>query len=214
MNDRPDNQAPQPVPDTGPQPAEATPERDPAERVDAAPGWRGRFRGWFAGGGADRDPVGAAVDPAPDDDLDLLDPAWTPPQRINRLTLVLAAGLVAALGFAGGVLVQKRHDAGLAGPSAAGAAGRNFRAGAGGGSGTADGTPVVVGKVASVAAGTVVVENFAGTRVTVHVGATTPVTVPGMTGLQVGATVSVAGAKATDGSVNATSVVSRGTGNG
>ncbi|HET9653947.1 MAG TPA: hypothetical protein VFP72_01235 [Kineosporiaceae bacterium] len=283
MNDRADNQATQPVPDTVPWSAEAAPERDPAERVDAALGRRSRFWGRLgearAGSPADspagqgippvaRDgsPADAVVDPVPDGDLDLLGPAWTPQRRINRLTLVLTAGLVAALGFAGGVLVQKQHDAGLAGPSAAGAAGRTFRGGAGGqgfggqgfggqgggagqgfggngsgtvgsgaqgpggsrgaagsgpsgadaggGSGTAAGAPVVVGKVVSVAAGTVVVENFAGTRVTVHVGATTPVTAPGVTGLQVGATVSVTGDKAADGSVNATSVVSRGAGNG
>jgi hypothetical protein len=207
------------------------------------------------GVGAGGMPDGEAGTPVDEHDLDLLDPAWTPPKRIDRLTLLLAGALVIALGFAGGVLVQKRHDAGLATTSSAGAAlGRAFsRVNGGGGTGgfggtggtgdlgsattgqgglpgagaspggaatgggagsgaAAGGTPVVVGKVVSVAAGTLVVQNFAGAKVTVHVPAGTPVTTAGLTGLVAGATVSVTGSKAADGSVNATSVVSRGNG--
>lgn len=194
------------------------------------------------GPGAGADPRDDSVDEA---DLDLLDATWTSPHRVGRVTLLLAGGLVAALGFAGGALVQRSHDGGLAstGGAGAGAAGRAFarsggfggfgtptgggsgtggsgtgtggqgtdsggRAGSAGGAGT--GAPVVVGKVLSVGAGSVVVENFAGTKVTVRVPATAAVTTTGLTGLRPGATVSVTGTKAADGSVTATSVTSRG----
>jgi hypothetical protein len=194
------------------------------------------------------------------DDLDLLESAWTPPRRVNRWTAVLVGGLVAALGFGGGVLAQKNHDAGLVSSSGgAGAAARVFaRAngfggngssrgngtpGAGGafgqggaqgglggdlpgagtgsgsgrsgsgpggsGSGTSSGTPVVVGTVVSVGDGVLVVQNFAGAKVTVKVPAGTPVTTAGLTGLRAGDRVSVTGAKAADGTVTASSVVSR-----
>lgn len=183
---------------------------------------------------------------AADGDLDLLEPAWAPPPRANRWTVLLAGGLVAALGFGAGVLVQKNHDAGLVGSSAgAGAAARAFArangfggaggaggaqggfggmpgvsggrdgqvggpgAGSGGGPGAASGTPVVVGTVVSVGAGTLVVQNFAGTKVSVTVPEGTPVTTAGLAGLKAGATVSVTGTKAADGSVTATSVTSR-----
>jgi hypothetical protein len=181
------------------------------------------------------------------DDQDLLNPQWSPPRRISRTTVLLAGGLVAALGFVGGVLVQKSHDAGLTGGAArAGAAARAFArsggssgfggfggpadqaggggsAGTGGGSGsgsrgsagTGDGAggdsgpPVVVGKVVSVGSGTLVVQNFAGTKVTVRVPPETPVTTSGLIGLRPGATVSVTGTKASDGTVNASSVTGR-----
>ena len=186
------------------------------------------------------------------EDLDLLDQVWTPPQRVSRLTVILAVGVVAALGFAGGVLVQKQHDAGLAGASNSGtaAAARQFArangfggagapggfgagapgiggtAGSGaagtggtgsggtgsGGTGSASGTPVVVGTVVSVGRGTLVVQNFAGAKVSVHVPAGTPVTAASLTGLRAGMTVSVIGTKAADGTVTATSVSSRSNG--
>lgn len=201
-----------------------------------------------------------------DDDLDLLDPLWTQPKRVNRLTVLLAGGLVAVLGFAGGVLVQKHHDSGLVAPTAgAQTAARAFaRSGAGGGglpdfgalpggsggvpgvgnrgavgggteggigsgpgtgtgrgtgesggtggSGSGSGVPVVVGKVVSVNVGGLVVEDFAGRRVAVHVAGRVPVTTAGLGGLRAGATVSVSGSRAADGSVTASSVVSRSAG--
>jgi hypothetical protein len=273
MNDRPDPQEARAVPDPLSRSEEVRSGSGAAvggpEPAGSDTGRRRRLRGRFGRGGrsstvdsvvtqaipltsASDSPTDTATNSAREEDEDLLDPAWAPQRRTNRLSYVLAAGLVAALGFIGGVLVQKKNDAGLTG-SAAASAGRTLRAGSGqgfgaspsgtmgstgpgstsqgsggqgaggqgtadsgsaGGSGTAAGTPVVVGKVVSVAAGTAVVENFAGTRVTVHIGVTTMVTAPGMTGLRVGAMVSVIGDKATDGSVNATSVVSRGTGSG
>jgi hypothetical protein len=188
-----------------------------------------------------------AVDP---EDLDLLDTVWAPPRRISRLTVLLAGGLVAAIGFGGGVLVQKNHDAGISTSSAAGAgaaarafarangfggatgggfgAGTGASAGTGGaGSGTGSGAagsgstgsgsavsgpPVVVGTVVSLVPGTLVVQNFAGTKVTVHVPAGTPVTTTSLSGLRAGVSVSVTGTKAADGTVTATSVQSRSNG--
>jgi hypothetical protein len=196
------------------------------------------------------DPGADSGDPDAED-LDLLDQVWTPPRRVSRFTVILAAGVVAALGFAGGGLVQKQHDAGLAGASNSGAAaarsfarangfggtgatggfgagapGTGGTAGSGaagsgaagsggtgsGGSGAASGTPVVVGTVVSVGQGTLVVQNFAGAKVSVHVPAGTPVTAASLTGLRAGMTVSVTGTKAADGTVTATSVSSRSNG--
>jgi hypothetical protein len=45
--------------------------------------------------------------PAPGDDLEDL-PGWIPQPRTNRLTPVLVAALVAVIGFAGGVLADRR----------------------------------------------------------------------------------------------------------
>lgn len=186
------------------------------------------------------------------DDLDLIDPVWTSPRRVSRLTVLLVVGLVATSGFAAGVLMQRHHDAGLISASAGGAAAaRNLARGnglggfggtpgqadppgrpgigggeagpgqsamgpngrsAGGDPGSSAGTPVVVGTVVSVGSGALVVQNFAGTKVTVRVPAGTPVTAVGLTGLRPGATVSVIGTKASDGTVTASMVTSRGQG--
>src|SRR5664279_4234823 len=57
----------------------------------------------------------------PDDEPDdLFEKEWDAPRRTNRLTAVLVAGLVAVAGFAGGVLTQKNHDAGLTASAASG----------------------------------------------------------------------------------------------
>ncbi len=178
------------------------------------------------------------------DDLDLLEPSWQGPRRLNRLTVLLAAGIVAAGGFFGGVLVQKAHDRGLTsssaslaglaqrfraaggagggglgefggGPGAAGATGTGTGTGTGAGTGTsgsgaaAQATPVAVGTVLSITGNTLTIKNFGGRTVVVHVPPGTPVTASGLSGLRPGVSVSVAGTKAADGSVTATSVVSR-----
>jgi len=94
-----------------------------------------------------------------------------------------------------------------AGPASGGAGSGATAAGNGGGAATD--TPVVVGTVVSVQAGTVTVKNFAGATVVVHLPATATVTVTGATALQPGASVAVHGTKAADGSVTATALVSR-----
>lgn len=188
---------------------------------------------WYSRAGHDDGPDQAPEDdldpdPAPEDDLDLLEPAWVASRRSNRLTVLLAGGIVAALAFGGGVLVQKHHDRALvAGAATSGAARVLARGGAAqglatgppavdgsggsggfGGSG-GSGAPVVVGTVVSVHADVLVVANFGGQKVTVRVPAGVPVTTSGLGGLRAGASVAVTGAKAPDGSVTATSVVSR-----
>jgi hypothetical protein len=187
-------------------------------------------------GAADRPGI-SGLDDSDLYDLDLLEPSWTPPRRVNRWTGVLLAGLVAVTGFAAGVLVQKNHDAGLVdrssgaaaaarafgragdvpggagglGPSGSSSGGSSSGGSGSGGSGSGAGLepPVVVGSVVSAGQEVLVVQDFAGTRTSVRVLAGTPVTTPGLTGLRPGVTVAVTGTKAADGTVTASSVVSR-----
>jgi hypothetical protein len=80
----------------------------------------------------------------------------------------------------------------------------------GGTGGTAAGAvPVVVGTVRSVEGTTLVVENFAGARVTVTVPVTATVTAPGLGGVTAGMTVSVVGTKKSAAAVTATAVTAR-----
>jgi hypothetical protein len=160
----------------------------------------------------------AALDPA---DADLFEDGWNAPRRTSKATALLAAGIVAAAGFAGGAYLQRSHDQGLI-PTASAGAGAGARAGFGGGAGlggaagqadagagAAAQTPVVVGTVSAVQGATVTVKNFGGAMIEVHVSDATSVTSVGLGGLKPGATVAVFGTKAGDGSVTATSIVSR-----
>jgi hypothetical protein len=171
---------------------------------------------------------------AQDPDDHLFEPGWNRPKRTNKLTFVLLAALVAALAFAGGVAVQKQHDArlattagrtrgvggfggaaGFAGTGGAGGTtgqGGASGQGAGGSPASTGGMPVAIGTVKSISGTTLTITNFAGTTVTVTVPSTATVTTPGLRGLTVGATVSVAGTTNADGTVTATSVTSRRTG--
>ncbi|MGZ4625536.1 MAG: hypothetical protein ACXV3S_04445 [Kineosporiaceae bacterium] len=111
-------------------------------------------------------------------------------------------------GFGGG------FGGGAGGFGAGAGAGTGTGTGAGAGAGTeaggaAGGAPVVVGTVASIGAGQITVKNFAGATVVVKVPAGTPVTTPGLHGLAKGQTVSVQGTRSSNGTVTATSVVSR-----
>jgi hypothetical protein len=192
-------------------------------------------------------PVAAGPPQVEEDEEDLFGREWDRPPRTNRLTALLATGLLAVLAFAGGVFVQKNNDAGLTsstasavsalrsraaaggfGGSASGgfagsgsggfggsAAGGSAAGGAGSGSGSGSGgtaasdIPVVVGTLHTISGATLTVMNFGGTVVTVKVPATATVTTTGLGGLTVGASVSVAGTKAADGTVTATAVTSR-----
>lgn len=164
------------------------------------------------------------VQPAENPDDDLFDADWNRPKRANRLTFVLVAALVAALAFAGGVAVQKKHDAGLAasatagrargaggfgGTTEGGATGQAGTTGQGGAAAQGGGPPVAIGTVKSISGSTLTITNFAGTVVTVTVPPTATVTTPGLGGLAPGATVSVAGTTNADGTVTATTVTSR-----
>ena len=149
---------------------------------------------------------------------------------------VIPAGLVVVAGFAGGVWVQKNHDAGLTASAATLTSALRSRASAGGfagaggyggasgsygggygGSGTGTGAasgsgagvatvPVVVGTVASISGGTLRVKNFADALITVVVPESATVTSTGLGGLSVGVPVSVVGTKAADGTVTAAAI--------
>lgn len=173
---------------------------------------------------------------SPDDDPqddDLL--AEDARRRPGKLTLALAGAIVLVGVFGAGVLTQKHFGgttvvAGAAGGARARAAGGFSGEGvfpggqggfggqglnAAGASGSSSGgpaaaAPVVVGTVVKVSGNTVTVKNFAGKLVTVTVPSGTSVTRAGsVSDLSKGTTVSVAGSKASDGSVTASSVTAR-----
>jgi hypothetical protein len=148
----------------------------------------------------------------------------------NPIFLALLGVLAIACGFIGGVLVEKGQTpsgsaagatAGLAGrlaalrggtsgttarPGGAGAAGAFF--GAGGGAGAGAGRPTS-GTVAYLAGDTLYVTNAEGSTVKVKTSAATSVTKnvkASVTGIHPGETVTVTGAAAADGTVNAESI--------
>ena len=169
-----------------------------------------------------------------EEDADLT--AVPPRRRVPALTKLLFVAIIGALAFGGGVLVQKQHDATLApasrvpdfasliggglpagagpgggaAPSSAPAAGGGAAVGTGGGS-TGD-VPVLVGTVVSVSGSDLTVKDFGGTSHVVHATTTTTLSITSAdwsSSLKAGATVSVQGTKAADGSVTATAVTQR-----
>jgi hypothetical protein len=168
------------------------------------------------------------------DDLDLLAEVN---HRPSRTTAALIVAILATLTFIGGAVAQKQFGtAAEAAPSGAaggfparpggntagfgsfgGGGTPGGSAGGGAGGGTASGattaaTPVAVGTVTKLSAGSLTIKNLGGksVKITVPEGATiTLVAGKGLTTLKTGATVSVAGKVAADGSVTATSVTVR-----
>jgi hypothetical protein len=184
-----------------------------------------------AGGSRAGGPVGPErVDP----DDEMFDESWNAPKKTNRLTAALVVALLVVAGFAGGVLVQKHHDVGLAAaaagvaPRRAGGAGNGGgrgqgapssaapTAGAGAGAGTAGdtatGAPVVEGTVRTVNKDSIEVTDGSGAVVRVFVPQSATVSARGLGGLAFNDPVSVAGVKEVDGSVTATSVTVRAAG--
>jgi hypothetical protein len=172
------------------------------------------------------------ADVVDDYDYDTDEPHRTWP----KTTLALFVGVLMAVAFTGGVLAQKKNDAGLTSAATslpAGFPGGNFGGGAPGGGGggapggggtAAGGTstttgaatngPVLVGTVVSVsgAATTVTVKDLGGTTHTVTTTGTTTVTKQAqkkVTDLAAGDTVSINGERATNGSVAATAFTIR-----
>jgi Domain of unknown function (DUF5666) len=167
-----------------------------------------------------------------EDDADLT--AVPPRRRVPALTKLLFVAIIGALAFGGGVLVQKQHDATLtsasrvpdfaslfgggglpagAGPGAGAAASSAPAAGGSGAGGTGGGStgdvPVLIGTVESVSGSNLTVKDLGGTSHVVHATAATTLSVVSADwsgSLKVGATVSVQGTKAADGSVTATAV--------
>ncbi len=171
-----------------------------------------------------------------EDDADFT--AVPPRRHVPALTKLLFVAIIGALAFGGGVLVQKQHDATLTSassvpdfasllgsggfPAGAGARGGGATAssapaaGGGGAGATAGGStgdvPVLVGTVVSVSGSDLTVQDFGGTSHVVHATATTTLSVVSADwsgSLKAGATVSVQGTKAADGSVTATAVTQR-----
>jgi Domain of unknown function (DUF5666) len=168
------------------------------------------------------------------DGYDELDEEFAPQPRrkLGRLTVVLAAVLVAGLGVVGGVELQKHYGtsssstasgfpgaAGRAGLTGGGEGGGGFAGfgGTGAGSGTGGATststgstanvPAVIGSIVSISGQTMVVKNLGGKQITVHLTDTTTITKSYATAaLAAGQTVSVSGSTGADSSVTATSV--------
>ncbi len=163
-----------------------------------------------------------------EDDADIT--ALPARRRVPSLTKLLFVAIIGALAFGGGVLVQKQHDAsltsspgslaslfagglptgGLGGGGGGGAP--TSSAPATGGSGSSGAVPVLIGTVESVSGADLTVKDLGGTSHLVHATATTTVSVISADwsgSLKVGATVSIQGSKAADGSVTATAVTQR-----
>jgi Domain of unknown function (DUF5666) len=161
-----------------------------------------------------------------EDDADIT--ALPPRRRVPALTKLLFVAILGTLAFGGGVLVQKQHDASLTASPASLASlfAGGLPAGGGGGLGagpTASGSPtggtgstgvvpVLIGTVESVNGSDLTVKDLGGTSHVVHATATTTISVASAdwsASLKVGATVSIQGSKAADGSVTATAVTQR-----
>ena len=176
-------------------------------------------------------PLPTQPDPATfgeDDDADIT--AVPPRRRVPALTKLLFVAIIGTLAFAGGVLVQKQHDAALTsasrtpdfaslfagggvptGPSAGGT-GTGATAGGSTAGGSTGAVPVLIGTVESVSGSDLTVKDLGGTSHVVHATATTTLSVVSADwsgSLKAGATVSVQGTKAADGSVTATVVTQR-----
>jgi len=170
---------------------------------------------------------------------DAVDDAWTDedPQELPRRpkrrlvtpwTLGLAAVLVAALGFIGGVQVQKGEQddggasglpAGLRAAMAGGAAGARGGAAGGGGAnagGTADGASApTMGEVASKDGGTLYVTDSSGATVKVKTNGNSKVTRTAkgkVSGVHPGDTVVITGSTNANGTVTATQITATASG--
>ena len=164
----------------------------------------------------------------PDLDEDLV---AAPRRRVGWVTRGLAAGILLALAFTGGVLVQKHHDAGTSAGSLSAFSGGVPNGGGGfpgfggtqGGS-TSDGsasssgsqgggsTPAVIGTVVSVNGNRIIVRDLSGTKHVVTTTGSTTITrsteIP-VSKLTAGTTVVVVGTQADDGTTSATTVTVR-----
>lgn len=157
---------------------------------------------------------------APDDDAfdddEFLAPGGRRPSRVTRILLAL---LICAVGVFIGVQVAKLSGASTAGAAGAGAAGQSRRFGPPGAGASSTSTagprpvgssaPAATGEVSSIKAHTLVLVDQ-GARRTVTFTDDTTVTKPyGHDALGAGDAVTVFGSLAADGSVNATSIVVR-----
>ena len=175
-------------------------------------------------------PDGPSRDAEDDDSFDDEFGAPAGRRRVPLMSALLMSGIVIALAFTGGVLVQKHVTSssstagGLPSFGAGGlpsgfpggglpGAGTGAGSSSGGtGSGSTSTVPVLVGTVVKAGPTEVTVKDLGGTthvvRTTDATKVTTVTTVP-VTTLTAGQTVTVSGTKTTDGSVDATTVSAR-----
>jgi len=152
-------------------------------------------------------------------------------RHLPLLTRGLLLGLLVVIAFSGGVLVQRNRGTtsgsaatGLpAGLGAGGSPGGGFpgsgtatsggsSSGAAGTTTTAPTTPVLIGTLVSVSGSDITVKDFGGATHVVHVTGSAAIVVSSpipLSSLKTGATVSVTGTKAADGSVSATGVTTK-----
>ena len=174
------------------------------------------------------DPNPTAHADSNDDGFDDEFGAPTGRRRLSVLSTLLIAGIVIALAFTGGVLVQKRSTSsssstagGLPNFGSGGFPSGFPGAGGGSGAGTSSGStgsgststvPVLVGTVVSATSTEVTVKDLGGSthvvRTTDTTKVTTVTTVP-VTKLTAGQSVTVNGTKTSDGSIDATAVSAR-----
>ncbi len=171
----------------------------------------------------------AVVDEPDDFDDDFDDAA--PGRRVPRLTMLLLAAVLVAVGFTGGVLLQKHAVAsttatgipsfgagfpsgafpGIGGGQPPGS-GASTTTGSSNGSASSAGSPVVIGTVARVDGTTVIVKDFGGKEHKVTTTSDTTITEStSLTAsqLKTGQPVRVDGSKKSDGTIVATSVTAR-----
>lgn len=164
-------------------------------------------------------------DPDFDEDVDA-----APRRRVGWITRGLVAGILLALAFTGGVLVQKHHDAQTSAGSLPAFSGGVPNGGSGGlpgfggtpASGSGDGggsgsqgdssAPAVIGTVVSVDGNRVIVRDLSGTKHVVETTDSTTITrsteIP-VSKLTAGTTVVVVGTQSGDGITSATAVTVR-----
>lgn len=147
--------------------------------------------------------------------------ARPPRAKLPKVTLALAAGILIAAGFVGGVLVQKHLGGGTgtgsarAGALASFGAGRgrgSFTGGAGsglGGTGSGAGANSITGSITVVSGDTLYITASNGTVYTVKTSGSTAVQISStgaLSQLKPGQTVTISGTQGSGGTVNATTI--------
>lgn len=154
----------------------------------------------------------------PPDARDIAGELAAPPRRkLPWLTLLLAGGVIAAAGFAGGALVEKNVKpaattataGGFAGFTRGGAGGTGAAGGTGTGTGAGAGGGATTGTVKLVDGSTVYLTDSSGNIVKITTGSSTKVTLSStgkVSDLKAGQTVTVRGTTDSSGNVAATTV--------
>jgi hypothetical protein len=156
---------------------------------------------------SDHEPITNTLDPPFEPDEDEL-PRRPRRRTITPVTIALAAVLIAAVGFIGGVQVQKHSQP--ATPAAAGLGGTRQGAGGQGGGFAQGGGNATVGRVANVKGSTIYVTGADGTTIRVKTNANSKVTRTAKSrpsAIHPGDTVIVEGTTSDSGTVTASQIV-------